>query len=157
MIKKTFSTLTAFLLGAVISITVVACADDIKDVVTGECDCQTKWEELKDKLSLIDNEIKEVKAKFTNRNIGTISYYEDGGFDSNIKLEYDDKGRISKCEWGWPGDETYIDTFVYETGKCKIYTDGELCWIIELSDPKSENFEFINMYISQKMAYFSAE
>lgn len=157
--KKTFSTLAAFCLGIVISITVVACADDINDIVTGKCDCSEKWEEVKGKLLSMDDDINGVKAKFTNRDIARISYYdyyEDGELGGNIKLEYDNKGRISKCVWGYPNGEVYTDTFVYETGKCKIYTEGKLCWVIELSDPKSENFEFINVYISQKMAYFSA-
>ena len=154
MIKKTFSTLTAFLLGAVISITVVACADDIKDVVTGECDCQTKWEELKDRLSLMDNDVEGLNSKLEKFDIGKITHYMDGEYDANAQLEYDDKGRIVKCVIKtnlYPGESTTTHTFTYETGKCTIYRDGEIHWIFELKDSKSENFEFVKIYISSIM------
>lgn len=147
--KKTFSTLAAFCLGIVISITVVACADDINDVVTGKCDCSEKWEELKDRLSLMDNDVEGLNSKLEKFDIGKITHYEDGGFDCDMQLEYDEKGRITKCVWGWDND---VDTFVYETGKCSIYTNGELHWVFELKDPKSENYEFIKVYISTVMA-----
>ncbi|MBQ5678798.1 MAG: hypothetical protein IIV44_02610 [Rikenellaceae bacterium] len=152
--KKTFSTLAAFCLGIVISITVVACADDINDVVTGKCDCSEKWEELKDRLSLMDNDVEGLNSKLEKFDIGKITRYMDGEYDSNAQLEYDDKGRIVKCVTKintYPGEETTTYTFTYETGKCTVYINGVIYWVFELKDPKSENFEFIKIFISKVM------
>lgn len=151
MIKKSFSTLAAFCLGIVISITIVACADDINDVVTGKCDCSEKWEELMDRLSNTDNEISELKSKFVDTEVATITHYMDGELDADIKWEYDNKGRISKCIVTYfdGGSDSY--SFTYETGKCSIYNNGMIHWVIELKNPKSNNFEIVDVFIAQIM------
>ncbi len=59
MIKKTFSTLAAFLLGAVISITVVACADDLKEFV--ECNCNDTIKELFAKIDGFEDRIVKIE------------------------------------------------------------------------------------------------
>lgn len=59
MFKKPFHTLAAFTLGLVISISIMACADDLQEIVN--CNCNDTIKELLTRIEELEKQVKELK------------------------------------------------------------------------------------------------
>ncbi len=151
MLKKSFSIVASFLLGLVISISIIACADDITNNTNSEYG-EEDIDLLVEKISYLENEIKELKAVSAMQNIGRIDI---GGL--SIEFEYDDNGRLTKATKIMPSYEeggdsnTIIIDCTYDKNICKVvrthivnedYWDS-LNYIFTLKDSNSRNFDAI--------------
>lgn len=136
MIKKSFSTLAAFLLGAVISITVVACADDLKEFV--ECNCNDTIKELFAKIDGFEDRIVKIEkidydslAQIVFQRINTNNTInncdcEEKWEELDKKLESlnkdilelktsTPKSNVATFEQYWEGNKDYTASFIYDT------------------------------------------
>lgn len=59
MFKKPFSVLAAFALGLVISVSIMACADDLQEIVN--CNCNDTIKELLTRIETLEKQVKELK------------------------------------------------------------------------------------------------
>ncbi len=59
MFKKPFSVLAAFALGLVISVSIMACADDLQEIVN--CNCNDTIKELLSRIEELEKQVKELK------------------------------------------------------------------------------------------------
>lgn len=59
MFKKPFSVLAAFALGLVISVSIMACADDLQEIVN--CNCNDTVKELLTRIEELEKQVKELK------------------------------------------------------------------------------------------------
>lgn len=59
MFKKTFHTLAAFALGLVISISIMACADDLQEIVN--CNCNDTIKELLTRIETLEKRVETIK------------------------------------------------------------------------------------------------
>lgn len=59
MFKKPFSVLAAFALGLVISVSIMACADDLQEIVN--CNCNDTIKELLTRIETLEKQVKELE------------------------------------------------------------------------------------------------
>lgn len=59
MFKKPFSVLAAFALGLVISVSIMACADDLQEIVN--CNCNDTIKELLNRIETLEKQVKELE------------------------------------------------------------------------------------------------
>ena len=146
MFKKTFSILAAFVFGLVISISILACADDISDYSGNDVD-----KELAERILALEKEVTELKNAKNMQNIG--SYSEDSD-SSTVKAtyEYDDEGRIIKgtykITFKFDGHSlTDVWTCSYKDNVCTVKCDDRT-HIFTLENDKSRDFSTIQQIIT---------
>lgn len=149
--KKTFSTLAAFLLGAVISITVVACADDLKESLTGECNCEEKWADINEQIAKLSKDVLELNTAATKCNVATYdAYWTDLGYTCNsASFIYDTNGRIIEAKVS-NGNDSNSYVITYENNVCTVYKNGSTAYIYTLDNKQSTDFSYVNLLIQSK-------
>lgn len=142
MFKKTFSILAAFVFGLVISISILACADDISDYSGDDVE-----KELAERILALEKEVTELKSAKLAQNIG--SYIFSGDETVNATFEYDKNGRIVKMT----NKETYnghtdIDVWTcsYSDNVCTVKS-GDYTETFTLADEKSRDFSIVQQII----------
>lgn len=142
MFKKTFSILAAFVFGLVISISILACADDISDFSGDDAE-----KELLARVLALEKEMAELKSAKTMQSIG--SYTHNGVETRKGNFEYDEKGRIVKitCEEIYNGlTDTDVWTCSYSDNVCTVKKE-ESTEIFVLANEKSRDFSIVQQII----------
>ena len=144
MLKKTFSILAAFVFGLVISISIMACADDISDF---------SGDDIEERILALEKEVAELKNAKRMQNIDkwTFKYITEDGYESSSMIyKYDDYDRIVKATYR-EGDDTYDMTCSYSGNVCTIKYDGNTA-TYTLSDDESRDFSVIKQLVYTWMA-----
>lgn len=146
MFKKTFSILAAFVFGLVISISILACADDISDYSGDDVD-----KELAERILALEKEVAELKSAKYLQNIGSYTFDSNG---STIKatFEYDNEGRIIKgtcmITYKYDGHSTTdVWTCSYKDNVCTIKS-SDRTYTFTLENEKSRDFSTIQQIIT---------
>lgn len=142
MFKKTFSILAAFVFGLVISISILACADDISDYSGDDVD-----KELAERILALEKEVTELKSAKSMQSIGSYTYNGDETIKGNF--EYDEKGRIVKvtCEEIYNGrTDTDVWTCSYSDNVCTVKKEGSTEFFV-LANEESRDFSIVQQII----------
>ena len=145
MFKKTFSILAAFVFGLVISISILACADDISDYSGDDVD-----KELAERILALEEEVAELKSAKLTQNIG--SYILSSDYETTKSTcEYDDEGRIIKISSviTFPDGHSITDVWTcsYKDNVCTVKCDDRT-HIFTLENEKSRDFSTIQQIIT---------
>lgn len=144
MFKKTFSILAAFVFGLVISISILACADDISDYSGDNVD-----KELAERILALEEEVAELKNAKLTQNIG--SYILSSDYETTKSTcEYDDEGRIIKISsvTTFPDGHSNpkVWTCSYKDNVCTVNC-GNFTETFTLENEKSRDFSAIQQII----------
>lgn len=143
MFKKTFSILAAFVFGLVISISILACADDISDYSSDDVD-----KELAERILALEEEVVELKSAKLTQNIGSYIFSGDE-ITLNATFEYDKNGRIVKMtNKETCNGRTDIDVWTcsYSDNVCTVKR-GDYTETFTLADEKSRDFSIVQQII----------
>ncbi len=146
MFKKTFSILAAFVFGLVISISILACADDISDYSGNDVD-----KELAERILALEKEVTELKSAKNMQNIGSYTFDNDN-LAVIATFEYDDAGRIIKGTYKETfkrdgRSSTDVWTFSYKDNVCTIKYDDNT-YTFTLENERSRDFSAIQQIIT---------
>ena len=147
MLKKSFSILAAFILGLIISISIMACADDTSDYSNDKDTLET----LAAKVADLEKEVQAIKKASIAQNIESISYVCDDDNDY-VTFFYDKTGRLTQATIDYSDGETHIWTCSYNKNVCTLTSieEGyEETLTFTLTDENSQDFRAIqNIIIS---------
>ena len=138
MLKKSFSILAAFILGLIISWSIIACADDISDYSNEKDTLET----LAERVAYLEKEVQTLKKASVAQNIGSISYIYDGE-SGYVEFSYDESGRLTQAT------SNYFDnnfTCSYNKNVC-TFTGGDDTFKFTLTDEESQDFHKIQSII----------
>ncbi len=138
MLQKSFSILAAFILGLIISISIIACADDISDYRNDE----DTIDALVAKIADLEEEVQSLKKASLAQNIGSMSYICDGDNDY-VTFSYDKSGRLIQATSNYFDDDF---TCSYNKNVC-TFTGGGNTFKFTLSDENSQDFHKIQNII----------
>ena len=145
MLKKTVSILAAFVFGLVISISILACAEDISGLSGDDVE-----KELIARVLALEEEVAELKNAKTMQNIGKYTCNVEGDVAQGT-IEYDSQGRISKMSIT-AEEETYHWTCSYSGSKCTVtWVDDGTTETYTLANEKSRDFSAVNAAVLQWM------
>ena len=140
MLKKSFTILAAFILGLIISISIMACADDISDYSNEKDTLET----LAERIAYLEKEVQTLKKASVAQNIGSISCIR----GDDYALTYDKTGRLTQviCDYG---ESTNIWTCTYNKNVCTLTnTDGSEGGTLTFSyNEESQDFRTLHSII----------
>lgn len=154
MLKKSFSILAAFILGLIISISIMACADDTSDYSNDKDTLET----LAAKVADLEKEVRTLKGASIAQNIRSYSYVGDEGRDY-MTFTYDKTGRLTQVTCDYDDGDPDIWTCSYNKNVCTLTCsgdeDGGIC-TFTLTDEDSQDFHALqNIIISLIVGDFS--
>ena len=148
MLKKSFSILAAFILGLIISISIMACADDTSDYSNDK----DTLESLAAKVADLEKEVQTLKGASVAQNIRSYSYVSGHGSDY-MTFTYDKTGRLTQATIDYDdGGDPDIWTCSYNKNVCTLTCSGDEDGGINtftLTDEDSQDFHALqNIIIS---------